>query len=179
MLIYIIIDLEKFNINNYIKFNEKNNTYQDKNIDKLLKELNVDKEKKLFEYSEDGKINNYVVYKSDFQDMSIVAQISSLESKGTIKLIDLLYPIMQSLQQGTPLFIDELDASIHHEIIYNLMQTYGDPNVNTKGAQIIFTTHNPVYLNKNLLRRDETVFIELLDGNYTALPNFDFSNIVE
>lgn len=41
------------------------------------------------------------------------------------------------------------------------MQTYGDPNVNTKGAQIIFTTHNPVYLNKNLLRRDETVFIEL------------------
>lgn len=199
-----IIDLEKFNINNYIHFADKNKTYQDRNIDKLLKELNVNKEKILFEYSEDGKINNYVYYKSDSEDMNIVAPINSIESKGTVKLIDLLYPIIQSLQNGTAIFIDELDASIHHEIIYNLIQTYGDPEVNTKGAQLIFTTHNPVYLNKNLLRRDEIVFIErdnnasllhtlddynirndqvylknYLNGNYTVLPNFDFSNIVK
>ena len=199
-----IIDLEKFNINSYIKFVDKNKTYQDRNVDKLLKELNVDKEKILFEYTEDGKINNYVFYKTDSKDINIVAPVNSIESKGTVKLIDLLYPIIQSLQNGAPIFIDELDASIHHEIIYNLIQTYGDPEINTKGAQVIFTTHNPVYLNKNLLRRDEIVFIEknnngshihtlddynirndqvylknYLDGNYTILPNFDFSNIIK
>ena len=116
----------------------------------------------------------------------------------------MLYPIIQSLQNGAPIFIDELDASIHHEIIYNLIQTYGDSEINTKGAQVIYTTHNPVYLYKNLLRRDEIVFIEknnngshihtlddynirndqvylknYLDGNYTILPNFDFSNIIK
>lgn len=198
-----IIDLEKFNINSYIQFADRNKTYQDRNVDKLLKELNVDKEKILFEYTEDGKINNYVSYKTD-KNTDIIAPVNSIESKGTVKLIDLLYPIIWSLQNGAPIFVDELDASIHHEIIYNLIQTYGDPTINTKGAQLIFTTHNPVYLNKNLLRRDEIVFIEkdnngshlhtlddynirndqvylknYLNGNYTVLPNFNFSNIVK
>ena len=145
-----IIDLEKFNINSYIQFIDKNKTYQDRNVDKLLKELNVVKEKILFEYTEDGKINNYVSYKTD-KNKDIIAPVNSIESKRTVKLIDLLYPIMWSLQNGAPIFVDELDASIHHEIIYNLIQTYGDPEINTKGAQLIFTTHNPVYLNKNLL----------------------------
>ena len=198
-----IIDLKKFNINSYIQFADRNKTYQDRNVDKLLKELNVDKEKILFEYTEDGKINNYVSYKTD-KNTDIIAPVNSIESKGTVKLIDLLYPIIWSLQNGAPIFVDELDASIHHEIIYNLIQTYGDPTINTKGAQLIFTTHNPVYLNKNLLRRDEIVFIEkdnngshlhtlddynirndqvylknYLNGNYTVLPNFNFSNIVK
>ena len=172
------------------------------NINKLLKELNVGKEEVFFKYSEDGKINNFVSYKTD--DINIIAPLNTIESKGTIKLIDLLYPLFASLQNGTPLFIDELDASIHHEIIYNIIQTFGDPTINTKGAQLIFTTHNPVYLNKNLLRRDEIVFIEkdnsgshlhtlddynirndqvylknYLNGNYTVLPNFDFNNIMK
>ena len=119
-------------------------------------------------------------------------------------MIDLLYPIINSLENGSPIFIDELDASIHHEIIYNIIQTFGDPSVNKKGAQLVFTTHNPVYLNKNLLRRDEIVFIEkdkkgshlntlenynprndevylknYLNGNYTILPNFDLNHIIE
>lgn len=198
-----IMDTEQFNINSYIEFDDKNKLYQDKNINKLLKELNVEKEQVIFKYSEDGKINNFVSYKTN-EDANIIAPLNIIESKGTVKLIDLLYPIIQSLQNGTPIFIDELDASIHHEIIYNLIQTYGDPTINTKGAQLIFTTHNPVYLNKKLLRRDEIVFIEkdnngshlhtlddynirndqvylknYLNGNYTVLPNFDFSNIVK
>lgn len=200
--IITIMNTDQFNINSFIKFDDKNKIYQDKKINKLLKELNVGKEEVFFKYSEDGKINNFVSYKTD--DINIIAPLNTIESKGTIKLIDLLYPLFASLQNGTPLFIDELDASIHHEIIYNIIQTFGDPTINTKGAQLIFTTHNPVYLNKNLLRRDEIVFIEkdnsgshlhtlddynirndqvylknYLNGNYTVLPNFDFNNIMK
>ena len=137
-------------------------------------------------------------------DINIIAPINSIESKGTIKLIDLLYPFITTLKYGSPIFIDELDASIHHEIIYNIIQTFGDSEINKNGAQLIFTTHNPVYLNKDLLRRDEIVFIEkdnngshlhtlddynirndqvylknYLNGNYTVLPNFDFSNLIK
>lgn len=198
-----IIDPEQFNINSFIKINDKNMLYQDKNINNLLKELNVGKEQVIFKYSEDGKINNFVSYKNN-DDINIIAPINSIESKGTIKLIDLLYPFITTLKYGSPIFIDELDASIHHEIIYNIIQTFGDSEINKNGAQLIFTTHNPVYLNKDLLRRDEIVFIEkdnngshlhtlddynirndqvylknYLNGNYTVLPNFDFSNLIK
>ena len=198
-----IIDPEQFNINSFIKINDKNMLYQDKNINNLLKELNVGKEQVIFKYSEDGKINNFVSYKNN-DDINIIAPINSIESKGTIKLIDLLYPFITTLKYGSPMFIDELDASIHHEIIYNIIQTFGDSEINKNGAQLIFTTHNPVYLNKDLLRRDEIVFIEkdnngshlhtlddynirndqvylknYLNGNYTVLPNFDFSNLIK
>ena len=199
-----ITDLEDFKIKDYIKIENKNKLYEDKKINKLLNELKVGKEKLCFKSDDNGEVNNFISYKSDIDNLHITAPINTVESKGTIKMIDLLYPIINSLENGTPIFIDEFDASINHEIIYNIIQTFGDPSVNKKGAQLIFTTHNPVYLNKRLLRRDEIVFIEkdqngshlntlddynirndevylknYLNGNYTILPNFDLSNIIE
>ena len=199
-----ITDLEDFKINDYIKIENKDKLYEDKRINKLLNELKVGKEKLCFKSDENGVVNNFISYKSDVDNLHITAPINTVESKGTIKMIDLLYPIINSLENGFPIFIDELDASIHHEIIYNIIQTFGDPSVNKKGAQLVFTTHNPVYLNKNLLRRDEIVFIEkdkkgshlntlenynlrndevylknYLNGNYTILPNFDLNHIIE
>lgn len=199
-----ITNLENFNIKDYIKIEDKNILYQDEKINKLLDELKIGKEKLCFKSGDSGKVNNFISYKSDVDNLHITAPLNAIESRGTIKMVDLLYPILNSLKKGTPIFIDEFDASIHHEIIYNIIQTFGDPSVNKKGAQLIFTTHNPVYLNKNLLRRDEIVFIEkdqngshlntlddynirndevylknYLNGNYTILPNFDLGNIIE
>lgn len=199
-----ITDLEDFKIKDYIKIENKNKLYEDKKINKLLNELKVGKEKLCFKSDDNGEVNNFISYKSDIDNLHITAPINTVESKGTIKMIDLLYPIINSLENGTPIFIDEFDASINHEIIYNIIQTFGDPSVNKKGAQLIFTTHNPVYLNKRLLRRDEIVFIEkdqngshlntlddynirndevylknYLNGNYTILPNFDLGNIID
>ena len=56
--------------------------------------------------------------------------------------------------------MDELDASLHPMIIMNIISIFHNDDINKKGAQLIFNTHNPIYLNHKLLRRDEIKFVE-------------------
>ncbi len=44
--------------------------------------------------------------------------------------------------------------------IMNILNLFHNDEFNTKHAQLVFVTHNPVYLNSNLLRRDEIKFVE-------------------
>ena len=61
---------------------------------------------------------------------------------------------------GATLVIDELDASIHPMAIMNIINIFHNDEINKKGAQLIFNTHNPIFLNKDLFRRDEIKFVE-------------------
>lgn len=174
---------------------------QNKRINKLLKELEL-KQDIFFEKNENDEITENVRY--ILGNVAIETMAEATESKGTLKLIDLLIPLLNALKEGATIIIDELDASIHHEIIVNLIQTFGDENINKNKAQLVFTTHNPVYMNKFLLRRDEIVFVEkekdgsiictlddynirndevylknYLNGEYTILPDFDIRNIID
>lgn len=83
-----------------------------------------------------------------------------IESLGTLRLISIMPAILTSLQRGAVLAIDELDASLHPMIVMNLISLYHNNEVNKKHAQLIFNTHNPIYLNNKLLRRDEIRFVE-------------------
>lgn len=83
-----------------------------------------------------------------------------IESVGTMRLIGIMPVIISSLRKGAVLVIDELDASLHPMIVMNLISIFHNDSVNKNGAQIIFNTHNPIYLNHNLLRRDEIKFVE-------------------
>lgn len=42
----------------------------------------------------------------------------------------------------------------------NLISIFHNDDVNKNRAQLIFNTHNPIYLNHDLLRRDEIKFVE-------------------
>ena len=42
----------------------------------------------------------------------------------------------------------------------NLISVFHNDEINTKGAQLIFNTHNPIFLNNAILRRDEIKFID-------------------
>lgn len=83
-----------------------------------------------------------------------------IESVGTIRLISIMPVLVSALKKGAVLVMDELDASLHPMIVMNLISIFHNDEVNTKGAQLIFNTHNPIYLNHNLLRRDEIKFVE-------------------
>lgn len=83
-----------------------------------------------------------------------------IESVGTMRLISIMPVIISALRQGAVLVMDELDSSLHPMIVMNLISIFHNDGVNTNGAQIIFNTHNPIYLNHNLLRRDEIKFVE-------------------
>lgn len=85
------------------------------------------------------------------------------ESFGTYRFMNFFPIILNSLRTGSALFIDEFDASIHPVVIMNLINIFHNDEINTTGAQLIFNTHNPIFLNGNLFRRDEIKFIEF-DG---------------
>ena len=103
--------------------------------------------------------------------------------------------------------MDEFDASLHPEIVKGIIALFHDSDFNTEGSQLIFTTHNPIYLNNKIFRRDQIAFVEkdrinfqssvytLADfgstdvrndenylinyfkGKYSSLPYIDFSSL--
>lgn len=83
-----------------------------------------------------------------------------IESVGTMRLISIMPAILSALRNGSVLVMDELDASLHPMLVMNLITLFHNDEVNKNHAQIIFNTHNPIYLNNKLLRRDEIKFVE-------------------
>ena len=72
-----------------------------------------------------------------------------------------LYPELQDvLEKGSVFFIDELNARLHPLLVRNFLLTFLNPEINTKHAQLIFTTHDTWQLSNQLLRRDEVWFTE-------------------
>jgi predicted ATPase len=82
------------------------------------------------------------------------------ESAGTRKFFALAGPWLQALDQGVTLFLDEFDTSLHPFLTQALLELVFKPEHNPKGAQVIFTTHNPLLLDPTFLRRDQIWFVD-------------------
>lgn len=82
------------------------------------------------------------------------------ESDGTLKMFA-LFPVLQdTLEKGGVLFVDELNARLHPLLVRSFLITFLNPEINSKHAQLVFTTHDSWQLSNNLLRRDEIWFTE-------------------
>ena len=88
------------------------------------------------------------------------------ESAGTQKYFHLLGPIQDTLSNGRILVIDELDARLHPKLTLNIIRMFHDSSINTKGAQLIFTTHDSNLLSSKQFRRDQILFTE--KNNFAA-----------
>lgn len=98
------------------------------------------------------------------------------ESEGTQKLFAMAGPLFDIIQRGHVLVVDELDRSLHELLVRHFVRLFHDPEVNTKGAQLIFTSHDSSLLEGGLLRRDQVWFAE--KGNDLAsylVPLTDYS----
>lgn len=82
------------------------------------------------------------------------------ESYGTIRFINMFPIVAKAIQFGSTVIIDEFDSSIHPMAIMSLINIFHNDEINIHHAQLIFNTHNPLYLNNNLFRRDEIKFID-------------------
>ncbi|HBP38320.1 MAG TPA: transporter [Clostridiales bacterium] len=82
------------------------------------------------------------------------------ESSGTIKMFSLYQVLNDVLNKGSILFADEIDIKLHPLLMRNIILTFADPEKNPNNAQLIFTTHNTIYMDMGLLRRDEIWFTE-------------------
>ncbi|NCC31440.1 MAG: ATP-binding protein [Chloroflexia bacterium] len=90
----------------------------------------------------------------------VTFDLSEHESEGTRRLFALAYPLMRALQEGLVLFVDEIDARIHSNLVIALIRLFNDPGTNPQHAQLIFTTHNTNVLSARLFRRDQIWFVE-------------------
>lgn len=116
------------------------------------------------------------------------------ESLGTKRLLSFAGPILDVLENGYTLIIDELDSSLHPIALKGVIELFRDKSINSNNAQLIFTTHDTSVmklfareqiwlvdkdetLNSELFsvaefegRSDEIVERKYLNGRYGALP---------
>ncbi len=91
------------------------------------------------------------------------------ESSGTRKLFDMSGPIFDTLEKGTVLVVDELDAKMHPLISQQIIRLFNNPATNPHNAQLIFTTHDTHLLSTKMLRRDQIWFTEKNRSEQTDL----------
>ncbi len=82
------------------------------------------------------------------------------ESDGTVKLFHISGPIIDTLNRGSVLFIDEFEARMHTLLTRRLISLFNSQETNPKHAQLIFATHDTNLLSNDLFRRDQIWFIE-------------------
>lgn len=82
------------------------------------------------------------------------------ESEGTRKLFAFAGPIIDTLQSGKILIVDELDARLHPLITCAIIDLFNSVRNNPHRAQLVFTTHDTNLLSNKLFRRDQIWFAE-------------------
>lgn len=82
------------------------------------------------------------------------------ESDGTRRLMTLAPALEKTLSNGGVFIVDELEREMHVKLIEYVLNRYQQKSNNSKGAQIIFTTHQTALLNQETLRRDQIYFVD-------------------
>ena len=101
------------------------------------------------QYDDEGRVVNNVPF-----------AFNRNESEGTIKYFSLAYPIIDALDNGKRIVIDELDSRLHPLLVRRIVALFNDANTNPKGAQLLFTAHDTYLLSAGLFRRDQVWFTQ-------------------
>ena len=75
------------------------------------------------------------------------------ESLGTFAWFSFLGPLLNVLDHGSILLVDELDASLHPTLAAEVVRLFQDPAANPHAAQLIFTTHDATLLGTSMVDR--------------------------
>ena len=101
------------------------------------------------QYDDEGKTTHNVAF-----------SFNGNESEGTIKYFSLAYPIIDALDNGKRLVVDELDSKLHPLLVRKIITLFNSAETNPKGAQLLFTTHDTFLLSAGLFRRDQVWFTQ-------------------
>ena len=85
------------------------------------------------------------------------------ESAGTQHFFACIGGWLQALENGALLVVDEIEDSLHPLLTKRLIEMVQDKRINTKGAQLLFTTHDVMLLDLSFFRRDQIWFAEMDD----------------
>ncbi len=90
------------------------------------------------------------------------------ESLGTQSLFAMLGPIFDILQNGKVAVIDEIERSLHPNIVKFIVKLFSSRH-NVNNAQLIFSTHATCLLDNNIFRKDQVYFCEKEPNKSTKL----------
>lgn len=79
------------------------------------------------------------------------------ESDGTLSFIEKMDLLFGAIKSNQLLLIDELDDSLHHDLLVYFLQTFLS---NDSKAQLLFTVHDQLILTEDFMRRDMAWFTE-------------------
>ena len=145
------------------------NSFDDSIIDIEVEKISA------IDESDSDNYRVFTVHKSD--KGTSTARISmNEESSGTKKMFSLYQTLLDVLEKGGVFFADELDIKLHPLLMRNILLTFTDKEKNSNNAQLIFTTHNTIYMDMDLLRRDEIWFVEKDNGVSNLYSLDDITN---
>ncbi|MGQ7946678.1 AAA family ATPase [Flavobacterium sp. WC2509] len=146
---------------------ESSSVFMDDEILKLSKSLiqKIDTQVVDFE-EENGKLKTFHL---DANGEKIEFEFDD-ESSGTQRVIAFIPLVFLTLSYGGVFIVDEFERSLHPEIAQYILSLFNDPEVNTKGAQFIFATHDTTLLSpENKLRRDQINLVEKNEKGETEM----------
>jgi AAA15 family ATPase/GTPase len=142
------IKLQKLDIDNLPKGMSK------EMLDKIIKEVNEEKT----EFVSDV-LTTHKKYDSNKQVIDTVNfSLDDDESSGTKKFFALTGPILDVIENGYTLIVDELDSKLHPNLVCKIVSLFNSKGFNKKNAQLIFNTHDTNLLSSGLFRRDQIWF---------------------
>jgi len=144
-------------------------------IDTGISSLKLKKDKVKIEGTDTNKINN------EFEIFTILTShkianknyplIISEESGGTLHYIETFIYLSKVLQNGGLFIADELEQSLHPDLTSRLINRFMDKNKNPNNAQLLFTTHNPWFLQD--LTKTQILITEKNDEAETEITRLD------
>lgn len=113
----------------------------------------------------DAYSNVDAVHQVKDEDGNMVAYTLNMteESDGTNSYFKLIGLVKRILDAGGLLVADEMDAHLHPLLTKHIVSLFNSEEYNTKGAQLVFTSHNTNLLDLDFLRRDQIWFTEKND----------------
>jgi hypothetical protein len=83
------------------------------------------------------------------------------EAAGIQRLVNILGPLLDAIENGTFIAIDEIDTSLHSLVARFLIRLINNPVVSRRCAQLLINSHNTKLMDLDILRRDEIWLMEL------------------
>lgn len=149
---------------------QKKAVYVEKTTDKAAKLFGINSNAIGYVVSEDdSEAKLCSIFKNVKNKKSTAMRAELFESYGTIRFINIFPLVIRAIQSGGTLVVDEFDASIHPMALMSIINIFHNNDINIHNAQLVFNTHNPIFLNSNLFRRDEIKFVERDNDNYYSV----------
>lgn len=104
----------------------------------------------------------------------------SEESSGTKQLFTIGGAILDALDKGKSIFIDEMDIYLHTNVSKMLITLFQNKHINNKNAQLVVATHDVNLLDRTLFRKDQIWFTEKDKYGVSSLYTLqDFTDVRE